>query len=1049
MNNRFIIRTIILLTLFVYTWSWAVPRVDYLYLHPKPNATLVSPEAMLMIRLDSADPSDVVNLNSFIQVFGSKSGNITGRVTIASDDKTILFRPDRDFAWGEKVTVNLQPKLKTTTQPSGYSYTFKTLFSENTVTNLEKNKSIKPANSIVLSPHANGEGPRIMPNGVSVPSDFPHINVFINKETADGYIFLNNWRGDGPYNIMFDNDGSPVWYERQADGDRRRDFKVQKNGIITMLTRRGGQRFLGYDENMNLIDEFRTTGGYGTDEHELQVLENGHYLIIGNRGVEVDMSEIIEGGKPNANVRETTVQEFTADHELILNWPALEHLSDGLPYLELDNPKGNSFRFPHFNAIDVDKDDGHLLVSSRHLSEMTKFNRQSGEIIWRLGGVHSDFTFVNDPLDGFRNQHDIRSLGNGLYSVFDNGNNHNPNRSRGVTYKLDTEAKTATLVWEYRNPQGSEYSHYMGNHQTLPNGNSLINWAVGSRPKATEVTPDGEVVFEMNFVDRYDTYRAFRFPWNGIVDKPRLFVEPANNGLVLIFNKFGDDNVAFYNIYGDTSPNPTTLIDTSKTTLKKIAGLQNDRRYYFRVTAVSGSGLESDYSNTVDIFITFVSPGQNLVENGDFTRGVQSWDFNVQGADASSSVTNQGEIQIKINNAGSDFENVQLKQGGLAVVRGGTYLFEFDAYATENRSIEAHIERVEPPWDNYGKITPTSLRRVKHHYAYEFIMEQSTDLNAQVVFNCGLMSADVFIDNVSLTNIDGELPITKLPSPWKNRDIGQIGKPGEAGIWQDRYLVKGSGNDIWGTGDQFHFAYQEIADLIEISARLVTMEASNGWAKAGIMIRNTLEPGSTHAFMCTTISNGTAFQRRVDKNSGSLNINKEGREAPYWVKLVRRGNVFQGYESSDGENWTRVGVERIIMNESVYVGFAVTAHDNGELCHATFDDLKIVTQTTVRQTPDRTLPHHFILKPAFPNPFNPSTTISFELPARAGVKLTVYNLSGKQVNKSVKRFFEAGEHNIEFDGSALSSGVYFYAVEATLIQNGERFTAIDKMTLIK
>ena len=65
------------------------------------------------------------------------------------------------------------------------------------------------------------DGPRIMPNGVSVPGDFPYVDISVNKETADGYIFINNWSDQSPYNIIFDNDGSPVWYERQIPGDRR------------------------------------------------------------------------------------------------------------------------------------------------------------------------------------------------------------------------------------------------------------------------------------------------------------------------------------------------------------------------------------------------------------------------------------------------------------------------------------------------------------------------------------------------------------------------------------------------------------------------------------------------------------------------------------------------------------------------------------------------------------------------------------------------------------------------------------------------------------
>ena len=77
------------------------------------------------------------------------------------------------------------------------------------------------------------------------------------------------------------------------------------------------------------------------------------------------------------------------------------------------------------NAIDVDTD-GHILLSSRNTSEVTKINRDTGEIIWRLGGTHNQFTYVNDPLTGPRNQHAIRAVGTNRYTLFDNGNVHSP-----------------------------------------------------------------------------------------------------------------------------------------------------------------------------------------------------------------------------------------------------------------------------------------------------------------------------------------------------------------------------------------------------------------------------------------------------------------------------------------------------------------------------------------------------------------------------------------------------------------------------------------------
>jgi hypothetical protein len=85
--------------------------------------------------------------------------------------------------------------------------------------------------------------PMIMPNGVSVPSDFPHVNITTNSNPDPEYIFIDNRGGDwgrgNPYNIIFDNTGSPIWYLRTGSGDERRDFKVQPNGWLTMMDRYG------------------------------------------------------------------------------------------------------------------------------------------------------------------------------------------------------------------------------------------------------------------------------------------------------------------------------------------------------------------------------------------------------------------------------------------------------------------------------------------------------------------------------------------------------------------------------------------------------------------------------------------------------------------------------------------------------------------------------------------------------------------------------------------------------------------------------------------
>jgi hypothetical protein len=152
-------------------------------------------------------------------------------------------------------------------------------------------------------------------------------------------------------------------------------------------------------------------------------------------------------------------------------------------------------------VIAVDSD-GHLLLSSRYTSEVTKINSDTGEIIWRLGGSHNQFTYVNDPLNGPSCQHAIRPLGNNRYTLFDNGNGHRPWASRAVEYELNPNTLTATVAWQYpATPTTSLFAYYMGNAQRLPNGNTLINWVIGNLPKLTEVRPDGTKAFEMNWVN--------------------------------------------------------------------------------------------------------------------------------------------------------------------------------------------------------------------------------------------------------------------------------------------------------------------------------------------------------------------------------------------------------------------------------------------------------------------------------------------------------------------------------------------------------------------
>jgi hypothetical protein len=158
-------------------------------------------------------------------------------------------------------------------------------------------------------------------------------------------------------------------------------------------------------------------------------------------------------------------------------------------------------------------------------------------------------------------------------------------------------------------------------------------------------------------------------------------------------------------------------------------------------------------------------------------------------------------------------------------------------------------------------------------------------------------------------------------------------------------LMSAIGADIWGTSDAFRFAYKSLNGDGSIVARVDSVGNSNGWAKAGVMIRETLEPGSAHAMVVVTPSNGVAFQRRPEADAGSESTGEGGLAAPYWVKLTRAGNTFTAERSADGVTWVSITSDaaastvEIPMGSEVLIGLALTSHDASVTTGAQFSEV--------------------------------------------------------------------------------------------------------------
>ncbi|MHC4206063.1 MAG: LamG domain-containing protein [Planctomycetota bacterium] len=230
--------------------------------------------------------------------------------------------------------------------------------------------------------------------------------------------------------------------------------------------------------------------------------------------------------------------------------------------------------------------------------------------------------------------------------------------------------------------------------------------------------------------------------------------------------------------------------------------------------------------------------------------------------------------------------------------------------------------------------------------------ENTPSYTEETIVNGGLQSMPVAYDNnkqgyacyseVELTLTDQrdwtEEGVTEL-SLWFRGYPGSVGSfiEGPAGT----YTMTGSGTDIWGNSDEFHYAYKTLTGVGSIVAKVESVDNTNGWAKAGVMIRETLDPGSVHAMMVVTPAQGISFQRRTVTDDISSHTTTAGIEAPYWVNIERdiSGN-FTGYGSANGSTWEVLGTwENIQMSTNVYIGLAVTAHNAAATCEAVFTNV--------------------------------------------------------------------------------------------------------------
>jgi hypothetical protein len=324
--------------------------------------------------------------------------------------------------------------------------------------------------------------------------DPPKITITQSGPTAPGVILFTP--GHTHLQII-DNSGQVIYQDGPSSYF---DFKVQSlDGTLSyrqIISGNGVIRNLG--RNYSLIETVEAIGyDEGVDPHELLKLAPGHWMyFIYDRITPFDLSAY--GGLLTATLISTVIQE-QQNGGVVFEWRDLDHvpITDSVADLT-----GQIVDYTHGNAFELD-DDGNILASFRNTNQVLKINRQTGAVIWQLGGSSNQFNFTNDP--GFALQHNIRQLDSGNITLFDNGE-ASRGYSRAVEYEIDESGMTITRTWEITGPHAT----CCGNAQRLGNGNTFINW--GSAGVMSEYTAGGDLVWQAEFESGF-TYRAFREEW--------------------------------------------------------------------------------------------------------------------------------------------------------------------------------------------------------------------------------------------------------------------------------------------------------------------------------------------------------------------------------------------------------------------------------------------------------------------------------------------------------------------------------------------------------
>ena len=552
---------------------------------PFPGTEDASPKSQISF------PALIPSQLRTVIVRGSHSGVHAGRLSALPDRGGSAFAPDRQFTAGEQVLISAtlsSPAAGTASgAPNATHLSFKF--------------------TVATPPASSGQPDAGTPAQSGSPAKPPATQSFhstslrppvVSMTTPDldagsGDIFVDASGGaeDGP--MILDSEARLVWFDPLPTGALAEDVNEQTYHGQSVLTWWQGKVASGYGLGDDLIlnSSYHTIGivhageGYQADLHEFQITPEGTALLTVYQPAQANLSSI--GGARHGTVLDSIVQEIDIKTGRVLwEWHALGHVP--LSASETGKPTAAEYDYFHINSIQQ-LDNGNLLVSARNTWAVYEISRNTGKVVWTLGGKQSSFTM--GPGTQFEWQHDARMQPDGTVTLFDDAATpKEESQSRAIQLTLNTHTMSVSLDHSYTHTP-SLLAGSQGDYQTLPDGNAFVGW--GAEPDFSEYTPSGQQIFTASFSAPVTSYRALRHPWAAQpTTRPSISVNAASGGRLAVYASWnGATNVAGWQVIaGPTSNNLTAQGSPTPPTGFETAIATATPQRYLAVRALDSTG---------------------------------------------------------------------------------------------------------------------------------------------------------------------------------------------------------------------------------------------------------------------------------------------------------------------------------------------------------------------------------------------------------------------------------------------------------------------------